>query len=82
MFAQPQRRVGTAIARAGAQDRLLDCAQVVDKGQSVNGCENVLVTNEWSPLEPDSGIQVKYHAPTVGIVQIGAIGDPEAETWY
>jgi hypothetical protein len=82
MFAQPQRRVGKPSYRQGLAPKIdfLDCAQVVDKGQSVNGYENVLVTNEWSPLEPDSGIQVKYHAPTVGIVQIGAIGDPEAET--
>ncbi len=59
---------------------LEDCAQVVDKGQSVNGYENVLVINEWSPLDPDSGIQVKYYAPGVGNVQIGALNDPEAET--
>jgi hypothetical protein len=40
----------------------------------------VLVIHERSPLDPDGGIQVKYHAPGVGIVQIGAIGDPENET--
>ena len=42
--------------------------------------DKVLVTVERSPLEPDSGEQLKYHAPGIGIVQIGAIGDPEAET--
>ena len=36
--------------------------------------------HERSPLDPAGGIQVKYHAPDVGIVQIGAIGDPEDET--
>jgi hypothetical protein len=64
--------------------RFLDCATVFQTGASVCppvGCfSGVLVTHERSPLEPGSGTQVKYHAPDVGIVQIGAIDDPEAET--
>jgi hypothetical protein len=36
--------------------------------------------DESSPLEPDSGVQRKFHAPGVGVVRITAIGDPEAET--
>jgi hypothetical protein len=62
----------------------LDCATVVESGASVcvpAGCfSDVLVIHERSPLDPAGGIQVKYHAPGVGIVQIGAIDDPEAET--
>jgi hypothetical protein len=69
--------------RAPAID-FLDCGQVSGSGQSICvpvACyENVLVINEWSPLDPSSGIQVKYYAPGVGNVQIGAVGDPEAET--
>ena len=38
------------------------------------------MTDETSPLDPASGHQRKYHAPGVGIIQVGAVGDPEAET--
>jgi hypothetical protein len=62
----------------------LDCATIVEAGASVcvpAGCfTDVLVIHERSPLDPAGGIQVKYHAPGVGIVQISAIGDPEGET--
>jgi hypothetical protein len=45
------------------------------------GCfENVLTIDETSPLDPDGGTQIKYYAPGVGNVQIGAVNDPEAET--
>jgi hypothetical protein len=40
---------------------------------------NVLVVNETSPLEPDSGIQVKYYAPHVGLVRVGAVGGDSQE---
>jgi hypothetical protein len=36
--------------------------------------------HEWAPLEGCDVIQVKTYARNVGVVQIGAIGDPEAET--
>ena len=62
----------------------LDCGQIVETGASVcvpAGCfDDVLVVHERSPLDPSGGIQVKYHAPGVGIVQIGALDDPEGET--
>ena len=62
----------------------LDCAEVVSKRESVcvpAGCfDRVLLTHETSPLDPDGGVQLKYHAPGVGIVQVGALDDPEGET--
>jgi hypothetical protein len=62
----------------------LDCATIVDTNASVcvpAGCfDRVHVIHERSPLDPDGGIQVKYHARGVGIVQIGALNDPEDET--
>lgn len=62
----------------------LDCATIVGSEPSVcvpAGCfADVIVIHERSPLDPEGGIQVKYHAPNVGIVKIGAIGDPEGET--
>ena len=37
------------------------------------GCyENVMIIDERSPLEPESGHQLKYYAPGVGTVRVGA----------
>ena len=41
---------------------------------------NVLITEERSPLEPESGHKRKYYAPGVGNVRVDAVGDPEDET--
>jgi hypothetical protein len=62
----------------------LDCAQVTGTDDRVtvpagDYCD-VLTTHERSPLEADAAVQVKEHAPDVGIVRISAINDPEAET--
>ena len=37
------------------------------------------MTHETSPLDPQGGTQTKAHAPGVGIVEVGAINDPEGE---
>jgi hypothetical protein len=65
----------------------LDCATVFAENQETcvetvpPQCFNGgLITHERSPLDPAGGIQTKFHAPNVGIVEVGAIGDPEAET--
>ena len=62
----------------------LDCAKVIDKGLEVcvpTGCyTHVLLTDETSPLDPGNAHQRKFHAPGVGIVQVGAVNDPEGET--
>jgi hypothetical protein len=83
MLAQP--RVG-ALYRQGLAPAVefFDCAEVVRRGVRVctplDCYDRVLVVDESSPLEPDSGVQRKFHAPGVGVVRITAIGDPEAET--
>jgi hypothetical protein len=83
MLAQP--RVGALYLQGFAPAvEFFDCAEVVRNG--VRACtpldcyDRVLVVDESSPLEPDSGVQRKFHAPGVGVVRITAIGDPEAET--
>ena len=44
------------------------------------GCFNrVLVIDEWSPLAPEDGHQLKYYAPGVGLVRIGAKGGDSLE---
>jgi hypothetical protein len=62
----------------------LDCARVYTIRHRVcvpfNCYSPYLRTNERSPLDPAGGIQTKYHAKGVGIVQVGAVDDPEGET--
>ena len=61
-----------------------DCARVAKLNQSVcvpAGCfTKVVETEEKDAFDPAGGIQTKFYAPGVGIVKIGAIGDPMAET--
>jgi hypothetical protein len=73
----------------------LDCAYVknIATGNCIptpsgSGCYR-LVTHERSPYDPcveipgapdECPIQLKYHADGVGIIEIGALNDPEGET--
>lgn len=41
--------------------------------------DDVLLIDEWNPLEPGDVHQLKYYAPGVGNIRVGAVGDPEAE---
>jgi hypothetical protein len=77
--------VGTRFLQGWAPEiNFLDSAVVYQENQRVcvtyNCFENVLVTDEWSPLEPGSGHQRKFYAPGMGIVKVTAVEDPEAET--
>ena len=58
-----------------------DCAQVFRKGLHVavpfGRYDHVLAINEWDPAQ--SGMQRKFHAPGVGIIQVTAVNDPEGE---
>jgi hypothetical protein len=84
MLAQPKTGTGQYLQGYSPNIDFLDCAKVFKVNQSVCvpvDCYNkVLVTSETSPLDQGGGHQYKYHAPGVGIVQIGAVGDPQAET--
>jgi hypothetical protein len=59
----------------------LGCAKVYKMQQTTCvpvGCyDNVLITEEWSPLQPESRHQRKYYAPGVGNIRVGAVGDTE-----
>jgi hypothetical protein len=61
----------------------LDCAQITGVGGvttvPAGRFTGVLTTHERSPLDPESGIQIKEHAPGVGIVRIGAMNDLQNE---
>jgi hypothetical protein len=62
----------------------LDCAAVSEMQQKTcvpAACyENVMIIDERSPLEPESGYQRKFYAPGVGNVHVTAVNDPEGET--
>ncbi len=62
----------------------LDCAQVfaVEQRTCVPAAcyDQVLITDETSPISSSRAHQRKYYAPGVGNVQISAIDDPESET--
>ncbi len=81
----PQPRVGTAAYLQGFAPKVdfRDCAQVVQTDQKVcvpvHCYHHVLVTEEWAPLEPDGGHQLKYYAPGVGNIKVGAIGGTNPE---
>ena len=58
-----------------------DMAQVIKldetKTVSYGKFENVLVTREWTPLEPDAE-EHKYYAPGIGVIYEEAVkGDEE-----
>jgi hypothetical protein len=61
-----------------------DCARVRRVGQQTcvpfRCFSNVTLTEEEDRFDLASGRQTKFYAPGVGIVQIGAINDPLAET--
>lgn len=83
MLANPQ--IGNSYLQGSSPNiDFLDCGKVVNKGQTVcvpTGCYNsVLVVDETSPLDPDSGIQRKFYAPGVGTIKVEAVNDPEGET--
>jgi len=84
MLAAPKTGTGEYLQGYSPDIGFLDCAKVFKKDQivcvPVDCYKKVLVTSETSPLDEGGGHQFKYHAPGVGIVQIGAVGDPEAET--
>ena len=80
MFGSPRRGKPSYLQGLAPDIDFYDCGQVIAKDLEINGYDDVLQIAEWSPLDPDSGIQVKYFAPGVGNVQIAALGDPEAET--
>jgi hypothetical protein len=84
MLADPQLGTPEYLQGWSPDIDFLDCAKVYKMQQKTCvpvGCyENVLITDERSPLEPESGHQRKYYAPGVGTVRVGAVNDPEGET--
>lgn len=84
MLADPQLGTGYYLQGSAPEISFLDCGKVFATGETtcvpVDCYQNVLVTDERSPLDHGGGHQRKFYAPGVGNVRIGAVGDPEGET--
>jgi hypothetical protein len=84
MLADPQLGTPEYLQGWAPEIEFLDCAKVDVMQQRTcvpTGCyEDVMMTRERSPLEPESGYQLKYYAPGIGNVRVGFEDDPEGET--
>jgi len=78
-------RVGTSSYLQGFapeiefQDRAKVSRTGIETCVPVKCYDHVLLIDEWNPLEPGDAHQLKYYAPGVGNVRVGAVADPEAE---
>jgi hypothetical protein len=83
MLNDPQ--VGTSSYTQGRAPaiKFWDKAKVLRTDQRICvplGCyDDVLVIDEWSPLDPAGGHQLKYYAPHVGGVRIAPVGGTQPE---
>jgi hypothetical protein len=84
MRADPQPGTEPYLQGYAPDVEFLDEATVAKLGEHVcppASCyDGVLVTDEWSPLDPASGHQLKYYAKGVGNVQIEPVGGDARET--
>ncbi len=84
MLAHPRAGMPTYLQGFSPEIDFKDCATVFRTDQRtcvpLNCYDHVLVVDEFAPLDPEGGHQRKFHAPGVGVVQVGAAGgvDPEA----
>jgi hypothetical protein len=83
MRANPQPGTSSYLQGLAPKIEFQDKAKVSKTGLRtcvpVKCYQDVLLIEEWDPLEPESGKQLKYYASGVGNVRVGAVGDPEAE---
>jgi hypothetical protein len=83
MLAHPRLHTRAYVQGRAPQVDFFDCGKVVKTHQRVCvrvGCySNVLVVDEWAPLEPEGGHQLKYYAPRVGAIKVGAVGGDNPE---
>lgn len=84
MLARPHVGSPTYTEGLAPEIDFLDCATVSQTGQSVcveAGCfDNVLVTDEFAPLDPEGGHQLKSYAPHVGNIKVVPVGEENPET--
>jgi hypothetical protein len=83
MRADPKPRTSSYLQGLAPSVEFKDRAKVAKSGGRncvpVDCYENVLLIREWNPDEPEEGFQLKYYAPGVGNIRVGAQGGPEKE---
>jgi hypothetical protein len=83
MLAHPRLHSRSYLQGRAPEVDFFDCAKVAKTHQRACvpvGCfTDVLVIDEWAPLEPEGGHQLKYYAPSVGAIKVGAAGGANAE---
>jgi hypothetical protein len=83
MLGQPSAGRRAYLQGLAASVEFRDCGKVQRLGQRVCvriGCfTNALVIDEWAPLEPEGGHQVKYYGHGVGVIRVGAVGGVNQE---
>jgi hypothetical protein len=83
MRADPQLGTSSYLQGFAPEIEFSDRARVHQTGQRTCvplGCyDNVLVTDEWNPLEKGDAHQRKFYAPGVGNIRVGAVGGKEQE---
>ena len=83
MRANPQPGTSSYLQGLAPEIEFQDRAKVSKTGLRtcvpVQCYDDVLLIDEWNPLEPEDGHQLKYFASGVGNVRVGAVDDPEAE---
>jgi hypothetical protein len=83
MRASPRPGTSSYLQGLAPKIQFQDRAKVAKTGLStctpLKCYDDVLLIDEWNPLEPADGHQLKYYAAGAGNVRVGAVGDPEAE---
>jgi hypothetical protein len=83
MRAEPRTRTPAYIQGLAPAIEFDDRAKVAKTGGRTcvpaDCYDNVLLIREWNPHEPEEGFQLKYYAPGVGNIQVGAQGGKEKE---
>jgi hypothetical protein len=83
MRANPRARTPSYLEGFAPKIEFQDRAKVSKTG--IRNCvpvscyEDVLLIDEWNPLEAGDAHQLKSYAPGVGNIRVGAVNDPEAE---
>ena len=84
MRADPKTGTESYVQGYSPDIEFLDEAMVSKTGERVcvpASCyDDALVIDEWSPLDPTSGHQLKYYAKGIGNVQIAPVGGDARET--
>jgi hypothetical protein len=83
MLAHPRLRTPAYLQGVSPSVDFRDCGKVSQTGRRicipVHCYNNVLVIDEWAPLDREGGHQLKYYAPGVGSIRVAAAGGASQE---